>query len=731
MRSAFLILCIAAAGLSAPVASAQPTAATPAVAVPAASLDRGVGFAGYAHLGRWVKVDPANAATIAAADAVGNVVHYPAAEGLVQLGRGEGTITWLDGDGATLRTARLGDSGSVDVVTLAGSVRLWAAVGLANAVGNDDANGEAADGDELDGLQLAIDELNAKPRDSSRTLLLPIDAADVPADADRLAELSYLYWAGDPPTPEQAAAIGDWVAEGGHVTFAMGESADWAESPVFDWAATTIEPKRYVTLGELRRLVPNSRRLILPRGREPQGWAVIPPPGGRAISGTLVAREAYGFGTVTVMGLDPALPQIATWDGLPALHFALADSRPSSRIEQKRVSKTVTRSGVSDLTTQLLAATDAIDTGSSISTWRVLGWLALFALAVGPIDYLLVHKVLRRPTATWITLPLWVAGGLLLSETLLVKQDSASPFNIKIEKFPDRFVQGVRGKRLTILDYDATRDRGRRIEYAAVHVDRLGRYDLLGQVWPPGGTQRTGWVAPLEPNFGGLYHSGGLALRASRYDAADGLAGLRGRPIEQDGAALVKTVSRGKVDGPVEFDIRIAGRNPEGTLTSRLPAPLADWFVAFDRTLFEPREPTPLLPGEPFRLSRTTVQTRGLRDSLTGLRREEIERENKTSERIILARQEFDPLSREFDQGVRTASFFEVVGGEDYAGVGLHAGEDLDLSEVLPLGRAILFGRLQTDEPIVPPLSDGERSYRTAESPTFVRVLFPLEIPKD
>ena len=693
-------------------------------AVDAAEVDpAAVGLAGHAHLGRWVKVDPQDAATLVAADPLGNRVHYPAGGQLVRLGRGEGELLWLDASGEVMQRATLGGVGEADVVTLAGNFKLWATVG--------DAASRADE--EPDAITLAVNELNAKPADETRVVLLALDPDKVPADPDRLAELDYLFWSAGPPSPEQSDAIREWVAGGGRVTFSLGGDG-WTESDVAAWWPVTIEPKRYGTLKELQTLVPNAGRVVLPRGREPQGFAVRPDEGGRALSGTILARGAYGFGTVTVLGVDADQPPVAGWSGLPQFHFAMADARPSSRIERKQLIKSVTRTGVTDIATQLLAATDRIDAGRSVSTWSVLAWLAALAIAVGPLDYLLVHKLLKRPMATWITLPLWIAASLVVPY-LVMSTPSSATGSTATGSTADA-AGGVIGRRMSLLDYDATRSVVRRLELASLHVDDLGRYTATVDPWPAGAVSRTGWTAPPEANVGGLYHPGGSGLRSTRYNAANELQGVVGYPVEEAGAMLLETQSIGSAPVPAQLDLAIVDRYPTGTVTHDLPGDLVDWFIAFDRSIILPRKPEPLRRGQPFPFDRRTAKVRGLRDSLTGLRREELEIDLKTSEKIVLNRQEYDPLDLGFDQAVRTASFYSAIGGADFAGIGSTLGYDLDLSDLLPLGRGVLFGRLAAGPdaagPVpLPPIQDGERPVPMVESPQFVRIVFDLPLPPE
>ena len=43
-----------------------------------------------------------------------------------------------------------------------------------------------------------------------------------------------------------------------------------------------------------------------------------------------------------------------------------------------------------------------------------MAWMLAVIVVVGPLDYLLVHRVLRRPHATWFTLPVCMIAAAAL-----------------------------------------------------------------------------------------------------------------------------------------------------------------------------------------------------------------------------------------------------------------------------------------------------------------------------
>jgi hypothetical protein len=67
------------------------------------------------------------------------------------------------------------------------------------------------------------------------------------------------------------------------------------------------------------------------------------------------------------------------------------------------------QSGLTDLATQFLRTADEFESVERVSTWTVMGLMLLYLFIIGPIDYLVVHRILKRPRWTWVTFPLMVA----------------------------------------------------------------------------------------------------------------------------------------------------------------------------------------------------------------------------------------------------------------------------------------------------------------------------------
>lgn len=132
----------------------------------------------------------------------------------------------------------------------------------------------------------------------------------------------------------------------------------------------------------------------------------------------LVVRAPRGMGEIAFAGVDLAKSPLADWSGRATFLRALV-SPYLTDAEFGGASQTLVTSGYNDLSGPLRQALGRSFSGVTPITFPVVAALAIgYLLALGPVDYGLVHRWLRRPIAAWITFPLIVlafgAGALAL-----------------------------------------------------------------------------------------------------------------------------------------------------------------------------------------------------------------------------------------------------------------------------------------------------------------------------
>jgi hypothetical protein len=122
---------------------------------------------------------------------------------------------------------------------------------------------------------------------------------------------------------------------------------------------------------------------------------------------------AHGHGSIEVIASNLSHKSFADWTQRKALWERIVQSYlDKSAIEgsQKDASATTSYLGYSDLSGQLRASLDQFDGVTSVSFGQVAAVLLVILLLIGPIDYFISVKYLKRPDLSW---PL--AGAMLIA----------------------------------------------------------------------------------------------------------------------------------------------------------------------------------------------------------------------------------------------------------------------------------------------------------------------------
>ena len=280
------------------------------------------------------------------------------------------------------------------------------------------------------------------------------------------------------------------------------------------------------------------------------------------------------------------------WLSLPQLYEMLIFGRQLDTSESRTSrSGRISSSGVSDLATQLAAVSDAVPAAERWSTWNVMLLIVAFLIVIGPMDYLLVVRLLQKPHLTWLTFPILIAAACYLAWSwvgirdapLIVRQvellDVAQPNSrqtIRVRSWSsisaaDSGHISVTAKPLqfaTTVDQNSERQRSRR---------------------------RSSWHGRAENVYGGLYREGGVALgrqlsHRSDQQNSDG-SGFSSVPLLTDGSSafLAETFADVSESVAVESNLQVPPSGLlEGGFTHHLSSPIRDWIVVFGNRVYHP-----------------------------------------------------------------------------------------------------------------------------------------------
>ena len=200
-------------------------------------------------------------------------------------------------------------------------------------------------------------------------------------------------------SPEQRAALAGWVAGGGRLIVAGGPS--WQKTAAGLLDLLPLVPTGAQTIDDLSGLS------SLAVAAAPAGSAVAAV--GRLTGDAVVVASAEdvplvvvrrsGYGQVIYLAADPAFEPLRSWIDFAAFFrglMAMPLERPS---------------WAGGFRTNWSAANDAVNAIPGLdlpSTFQICGFLALYLIIVGPLNYLILKRLNRRELA-WLTIPATVA----------------------------------------------------------------------------------------------------------------------------------------------------------------------------------------------------------------------------------------------------------------------------------------------------------------------------------
>ncbi|HUG93951.1 MAG TPA: hypothetical protein VML55_24185, partial [Planctomycetaceae bacterium] len=399
--------------------------AGPSGAITAARLER-IGFDGYYKLGRWtpavVSVEGGSAAAVRviarAPDPEGCPTALPHDARIETAARRTLTVLFkngrlgadprfelseLDDDGNAVRTFDVSRSeGQRPRPALRQSAYLIAVIGKPagfieqSETGSSRAGPQPAAADERLALHVAH-----------------VSGDELPTDPAGFDALDALVVAGQYDLDEpHSDAVRAWVRLGGHLVVSVGADVEsYLESRLGRWisgepgdaagAPIPLSGRAPVRLLELSGLESYSGQRVpieIPR-RDGVPAAVVERTAGTALVRArgdlpLVVRTAYGLGRITFIAVDFDRPPLSEWTPLAAVAQKLLGLGDGSQSAARARTGRLAHSGITDLASQLARAQRDFPAVNRSSMWTVMGLLVGYLLLIGPLDYVLVHRLL-------------------------------------------------------------------------------------------------------------------------------------------------------------------------------------------------------------------------------------------------------------------------------------------------------------------------------------------------
>ena len=244
----------------------------------------------------------------------------------------------------------------------------------------------------------AFNVLNEIEPPNGRTSVAQLSPDDLPDQATALQALDVLVISGIDSgllTTAQKGALASWLANGGQLIIIGG--VNWQKTAAGLDELLPLKPESTQSLSNLDSLatysdtsMPLNGEVLITRGELlPDSQVVV-----NQEDIPLVIRRSYGFGQVTFLAADPTLDPIRNWSGTPALY-------------RKLISTGVSRPGWAGGFQNWSAAANAVTSLPNLNlppTAVIVGFLLLYVLAIGPVNYLLL-RIFKRRELAWISIP--------------------------------------------------------------------------------------------------------------------------------------------------------------------------------------------------------------------------------------------------------------------------------------------------------------------------------------
>jgi len=550
----------------------------------------------------------------------------------------------------------------------------------------------------------------------------------VPSDADGLDAIDFLLLTDDfNVTPQQSQAIREWVLRGGRLFVSSGSTIEaLVDSELGGWLQERFgigsEPIRVLDLSAMQSFVRGAT--VLQTNRESVQMAVLKSDQTveevTSLDGTVLGTQSVGAGTVTMVAVDLNRRPVSRWRSLPDFYEMLLFGRKFSE-QTKRESRTsrISQSGVPDLATQMMATVDAVPQTGRWSTWGVMGLVAGFLLLIGPVDYLLVTNVLKRPHLTWLTFPvLLVAAAAALFASVGV--DGTAELN-----------------QFHLVDVVPSGG-GSRVQtqsWMSVSSPQTMRAEITAATgFDAGGSQNPDdvmlmWSGRPEDIYGGMYRVGGIGLgRQSYVHDSQQPATLTRVPMLTNGSRELYADWQQSTSEPVvASQLSVSGYGLlDGTFSHSLPFAISDWAIMYGNRVYRSRKAAgedSLSATDTWDSKADDIYASDLKSFLNASRLVQSDRKTSGNRGMTQVITPYDRQSRDQSYIITTATFYQTSGAAEYVGLSNSLLTSEEFSDSIRLNHAVLIGK--TDAAATT-LNVNDADLPAAHSNTIVRLLIPI-----
>ena len=385
----------------------------------------------------------------------------------------------------------------------------------------------------------------------------------------------------------------------------------------------------------------------------------------------LLVSRAVGLGSVIFFAADLADAPIANWSGRGRLMLRILGIDPDAPALKNGASNVVRR-GYVDYSGQIRSALDKFDGVRPVPFALVVALLLAYVVVIAPIDWFLAKKVFKRPMVTWATFPIFVVlFGAIAVAIFKARTPDEETFN-----------------QLDLLDVDMTSGVVRDVSWFGVYSPVGGRYDVSYGPVVSGldlADGATSVVSPLTLSGTGLGGAEQKTFIPRQWDAPYRLESksIRDVPMAtRSSKSFVASWLGTATNLPEPPELSDDGLSLRGSIVNPFNAPIYSACLVYKGGAYS----LGVLPPGETKIDRGAARVEPMR--IINEQRSSI----PTDRAATWDSTTYNAASERLPYILRSATFYDFAGGVDNFGIEKRLQREVDLSELLRCGRAVVFG---------------------------------------
>lgn len=396
----------------------------------------------------------------------------------------------------------------------------------------------------------------------------------------------------------------------------------------------------------------------------------------------LVVRPV-GLGTTTYFAADPSVGPLDSWSGRGRLMLKLVGVDPDKSAAKSTSSNYVKR-GYVDLSGQIRSALDVFDGVKTVSFSLVAGLIFAYLLCIAPLDWLVAKKLVKKPNVTWITFPILAIAFAVIGVAVVRSSTPDAPVMNQVDMIDVDMASGITRDSSWFGFYSPVGDR---YEFKFAPKSLVGSdasYDVVS----------SSVEADLDPltlagaGIGGAEQKSYLTrVWSDAYftQKDESCAKLTNTPLTTRSSKSFFGRWTGVLsDLPAVPELSDDGLTLRGAVINPFDVPIYSAYVVFQGGAYALGT---LPPGET-KIERGMTRLEPLRvlnEHQSSVPTAKLKNWDMTS---------YNNASTRLPYILRAASFYDLGGGEENFGIAKRLQRDVDLSDLIRSGRAVVFGTI-------------------------------------